>query len=70
MAVGLKAAMKEVGRSASRKSVDGERKERSVKMLACSSADGHMTTAIHWVSWRLLEFMIKLIVFNISSILH
>jgi hypothetical protein len=44
--------MKELGRSGSRVSQQGERKQRSVKLLAGNSSDGNMRLAVHTIKQR------------------
>jgi hypothetical protein len=52
MPEGSTAALKALGRSPSRLSRPGERKERSIKLLATALSTGHMSSAIHSIKQR------------------
>jgi hypothetical protein len=49
---GTKAMMQTLGRSCSRASRPGERKQRSIKLIACGAANGDMRCAIHIMKQR------------------
>ena len=52
MRPGIKNLLQDLGRSASRKSKDGERKCRSIKLGVVNTADGLSTSAIHLIKQR------------------
>ena len=52
MRPGVKKLLQDLGRSASRKSKDGERKCRSIKLGVVNTADGLSTSAIHLIKQR------------------